>query len=188
MKVKLNDLLNAVGQNEGFSKLLNVNLRAKISYKISHLVFNDVESHRKAFDKENLKLYKKYGEIVMVVKRDEKGQPMLDENEVEIKEATDRMQLKPENIIKYNEEVAELLDMEKSIWFEPIKLSELKIDLKEIELTPLDMRRMMPFLIYDIDEEETQGDNIIVEEAQRDNVTAEEKGDDIVAEETGKEK
>ncbi len=156
MKVKLRDLLNAVGPNEGFNKLLNVNLRAKIAYKISRLVFNDIESCRKEFDKQNLELFKKYGEPVFVVKRDENGQPVLNENGEEIREQIDKLQLKPENVTKYNEEIIELLEEEENIWFEPIKLSELKVDLKEIELTPLDMRRMMPFLIDDTDVEESQ--------------------------------
>ncbi len=107
-------LAQLVGSEESLVKLMALKLPVKVSYKLSKLVFK-MQPDLKIWQEKRLELFKEYGD------HDEK---------------TDLYTVKPENAVKFQEELAKLLDIDVDLDFAPDKPFE-KIsvaDLGNIEI------------------------------------------------------
>lgn len=93
-----------MASQEALQWIAGQKLPAKLSYKISR-VLTDASRRSEEFQKENLKLFQKFGE--------------------EIPDKPDTWQLKKENTEAYQSEFADLIAIEAETWGDPVKLDEL---------------------------------------------------------------
>lgn len=101
-------LSTLVGSEESLVKLMALKMPMSVSYKLSKLVFR-MQPDLKIWNEKRLELFKEYGTL------DEK---------------TDQYTVKPENIVKFQEELTKLLEVEVDLTFAPEKPFE-KISVAE---------------------------------------------------------
>lgn len=119
--VKLSEIINS---QQSLNVLLGTSLPVKIAYQLSKLV-NKIQPDLKIYDEQRMKLVKELGEQTDAEK--------------------DLWTIKPENMVKYTEEMAKLLDVEVDINlfadkpFEKIKIEDLgDINVEAKDLVSLD--------------------------------------------------
>ena len=117
--MKLNQI---IGSQESLSKLLELKLPIKVSYKISKLI-NKIQPDLKIYEEKRMDLFKEYG--------------ILDEEK-------QVYNLKPENIEKFSEDLKTLLDTDIEVDFgEGKELERISIaSLGDVQVTSQDLIKL----------------------------------------------
>ena len=124
MTVTLNTIM---GSTEVLQQLLNINFPARTAYKIARLLA-EIEKEQEIVHKTRTQLIDKYGQ------KDESGKFILNEEK--------NIQLKPDCVEKFNQELMELLETN-------IELTSPYLTLEELEIanfTPQQMYMLMPYI------------------------------------------
>ena len=124
MTVTLNTIM---GSTEVLQQLLNINFPARTAYKIARLLA-EIEKEQEIVHKTRTQLIDKYGQ------KDESGKFILNEEK--------NIQLKPDCVEKFNQELMELLETN-------IELTSPYLTLEELEManfTPQQMYMLMPYI------------------------------------------
>ena len=124
MTVTLNTIM---GSTEVLQQLLNINFPARTAYKIARLLA-EIEKEQEIVHKTRTQLIDKYGQ------KDENGKFILNEEK--------NIQLKPDCVEKFNQELMELLETN-------IELTSPYLTLEELEIanfTPQQMYMLMPYI------------------------------------------
>lgn len=124
MTVTLNTIM---GSTEVLQQLLNINFPARTAYKIARLLA-EIEKEQEIVHKTRTQLIDKYGQ------KDDSGKFILNEEK--------NIQLKPDCVEKFNQELMELLETN-------IELTSPYLTLEELEIanfTPQQMYMLMPYI------------------------------------------
>jgi len=124
MTVTLNTIM---GSTEVLQQLLNINFPARTAYKIARLLA-EIEKEQEIVHKTRTQLIDKYGQ------KDENGKFILNEEK--------NIQLKPDCVEKFNQELMELLETNIELTSPYLKLEELEI----ANFTPQQMYMLMPYI------------------------------------------
>lgn len=124
MTVTLNTIM---GSTEVLQQLLNINFPARTAYKIARLLA-EIEKEQEIVHKTRTQLINKYGQ------KDESGKFILNEEK--------NIQLKPDCVEKFNQELMELLETNIELTSPYLKLEELEI----ANFTPQQMYMLMPYI------------------------------------------
>lgn len=124
MTVTLNTIM---GSTEVLQQLLNINFPARTAYKIARLLA-EIEKEQEIVHKTRTQLIDKYGQ------KDESGKFILNEEK--------NIQLKPDCVEKFNQELMELLETNIELTSPYLKLEELEI----ANFTPQQMYMLMPYI------------------------------------------
>lgn len=124
MTVTLNTIMNST---EVLQQLLNINFPARTAYKIARLLA-EIEKEQEIVHKTRTQLIDKYGQ------KDENGKFILNEEK--------NIQLKPDCVEKFNQELMELLETNIELTSPYLKLEELEI----ANFTPQQMYMLMPYI------------------------------------------
>lgn len=124
MTVTLNTIMSST---EVLQQLLNINFPARTAYKIARLLA-EIEKEQEIVHKTRTQLIDKYGQ------KDESGKFILNEEK--------NIQLKPDCVEKFNQELMELLETNIELTSPYLKLEELEI----ANFTPQQMYMLMPYI------------------------------------------
>lgn len=124
MTVTLNTIMSST---EVLQQLLNINFPARTAYKIARLLA-EIEKEQEIVHKTRTQLIDKYGQ------KDENGKFILNEEK--------NIQLKPDCVEKFNQELMELLETNIELTSPYLKLEELEI----ANFTPQQMYMLMPYI------------------------------------------
>lgn len=124
MTVTLNTIM---GSTEVLQQLLNINFPARTAYKIARLLA-EIEKEQEIVHKTRTQLIDKYGQ------KDESGKFILNEEK--------NIQLKPDCVEKFNQELMELLETNVELTSPYLTLEELEI----ANFTPQQMYMLMPYI------------------------------------------
>jgi len=147
MKIKL---LEIIGAQEAINKIDRTKFDIRISYRLNKIL-NKLTSEIKDFDKTRNELVMKYAKETEI-------------EDAQTKQKRKSLAVPPESLETVTKEIETLLnqEIELDIWQIPMSLL-----IDKLELSPVEVRMLDKFLIYDIEEQKDKKENPVKTEENK---------------------